>query len=179
MKVLLIFVFLVNFLFGVDVYSSFIMVGRVCLVVMYSSVLLFTTTTNELAFGFSSLLRPLVIFGVPVYKISMAIALSINFVPSLFLESNKIIKSQTSRGFDYRSGSFKDKVLGIRSVVIPMFVLAFKRADCVSDIMEVRQFSFNKDRSDLNGIRWHVGDIYMIACHLLVLVFVLIKEVVL
>lgn len=179
MKILLLFIFIINILFGVSFYSSFVMVCRVCLLVLYSSVLLYTTTTNELALGFSSFLRPLGIFGFPVSKVSMAIALSLNFVPILFTESNKIIRSQSSRGFNYKNGSFKDKIVGLKSIVIPMFVLAFKRADSVSDAMEVKQFSFESNRSSVKGVRWHAGDFYMIGCHLLVLVFVLIKEVVL
>lgn len=179
MKFLFLVVFIINLLFGVSVYNSFIMICRICLVVLYSSLLLYTTTTNELALGFSSLLRPLGVFGFPVSKVSMAIALSLNFVPILFMESSKIIKSQTSRGFNYKNGSFKDKIIGLKSVVIPMFVLSMKRADSVSDAMEVKQFCFNSNRSSIKGVRWHISDFYMIGCHLLVLVFVLIKEVVL
>lgn len=179
MKFLLLVIFFINILFGVSIYNSFIMLCRVCLVLMYFSLLLYTTTTNELALGFSSLLRPLGIFGFPVSKVSMAIALSLNFIPILFMESGKIIKSQTSRGFNYRDGSFKDRINGFKSVVIPMFVLSMKRADSISDAMEVKQFSFNSNRSSIKGVRWHLSDFYMIGCHLLVLVFVLIKEVVL
>lgn len=179
MKFLFLVIFVINLLFGVSVYNSFIMVSRVCLVVLYSSVLIYTTTTNELALGFSSFLRPFGIFGFPVSKVSMALALALSFVPLLFMESNKIIKSQTSRGFDFNNGSFKDRIVGLKSVIIPMFVLSMKRADSISDSMEVKQFSFNSDRNSIKGIRWHVSDVYMICCHLLVLVFVLIKEVVL
>lgn len=179
MKFLFIMIFLINLLFGVSVYSSFIMIIRVCFIVLYSSVLLFTTTTNELALGFSSLLRPLELFDISVSKISMALALSFNFVPDLFVQSNKIIKSQASRGFDYNNASFKDKLIGIKSIVIPMFVLSIKRADCISDAMELKQFSFNNNRSSIKSISWCFKDSYMIACHLLIFVFVLVKEVVL
>lgn len=179
MKFLFLIVFIINLIFGVSVYNSFIMICRICLVVMYSSLLLYTTTTNELASGFSSFLRPLAVFGFPVSKVSMAIALSLNFVPILFMESGKIIKSQTSRGFNYKSGSFRDRIVGLRSVIIPMFVLSMRRADSISDAMEVKQFSFNSNRSSIKSVRWHISDFYMISCHLLVLIFVLIKEVVL
>ena len=179
MKILFFFVFFINLLFGLGVYNSFVMICRVCLVVMYSSVLLYTTTTNELALGISSLIRPFSFLGFSVSRVSMAIALALNFVPSLFSISNKIIKSQTSRGFNYKSSSFKDKILGIKSVFIPMFVLALKRADNVSDAMELKQFSFNRERSTINVLTWHINDIYMIFCHILVLIFVLVKEVVL
>ena len=179
MKVLFFFIFFINFLFGVSFYSSFVMICRVCLVVMYSSVLLYTTTTNEIALGVASLIRPFSFLGFSVSRVSMAIALALNFIPSLFLISNKIIKSQAGRGFNYRSSSFKNKLLGIKSVFIPMFILAIKRADCVSDAMELKQFSFNRERSTINVLTWHINDIYMIFCHILVLIFVLVKEVVL
>jgi energy-coupling factor transport system permease protein len=179
MKFLLIFVFLINLLFGVSIYDSFIMILRICFVVLYSSVLLYTTTTNELALGFSSLFEPLGFFGFPVSKVSMAIALSLNFVPLLFIESSKIIRSQASRGFNYKNGSIKDKIVGLKSVFIPMFVLSIRRADCISDAMEVKNFSFDCRRSNFKGIHWCMNDICMIACHLFVLIFVLIKEVVL
>lgn len=179
MRILFIFIILVNLLFHVSVYSSFIMICKICLIVLYSSVLLFTTTTNELAFGFSSLFRPLSIFNFPVSKVSMAIALSINFIPSLFLQSNKILKSQMSRGFNYNKSSFKDRIVAIRSIVIPMFVLSIKRADSISDAMEVKQFNFDRDRSNLKVGGWHFSDVYMLVCHLMIFVLVLVKEVVL
>lgn len=178
MKFLLLFILIINLLFGVSFYSSIVMVSKICLIVMYSSVLLFTTTTNELAFGFASLLRPLSLLGFPVSKVSMAIALAINFIPSLFFSSNKIMKSQTSRGFNYKKGSFKDRIVGIKSIFIPMFISSIKRADRVADAMEVKHFSFDRDRSDIKGFRWRFNDSYMITCHLIVLVLVLVKEVV-
>ena len=177
MKVLLVFIIILNFLLKVSFYVSIVMVSKICLVVLYSSVLMFTTTTNELAYGISALLRPLEFFGINVTKIYMAIALSLNFIPSLFMSSNKILKSQMSRGFDYNSNSF-GKFLAIRTVFIPMFVSSIKRADSVSEAMEVKNFNFENKRSNISDCRWHFCDFYMIVCHLIVLVMVLVKEVV-
>lgn len=174
-KILFIFIFLISLFFGLGLYNSFVMICRVCLVVMYFSVLLYTTTTNELFLGISSLIRPFSFLGFSVSRVSMVVVLAFNFIPSLFVISNKVTKSQLSRGFNYRSVSFKDRVLCIRSFFIPLFVLAIKRANSV---MELKRYSFNRDISSINGLRWHVNDIYMIVCHLLVLTFVLIKEVI-
>jgi len=178
MRFLFILVFIINILFGVSVYDSFIIICRICLVVMYSSVLLFTTTTNGIAYGFSSLFRPLGVFGFPVYRVSMAIALSLNFVPNLFFESNRIIKSQISRGLNYNGGSLFDRIVIIKNVFIPMFVNSIKRSYRISDAMKVKSFGFNCDRSSIKSFRWSISDFYMITCHLMVFVFVLIREVV-
>lgn len=179
MKILFVFIFLLNLIFGVSLYSSIVMISKVCLFLIYFSILLFTTTTNELAAGFSSFLSPLSMFGVSVSKVSMTIALSINFIPTLFLEANKILKSQKSRGFDYNSGGFKSKLIGIRSIFIPMFISSIRRLDNVSDALEMKQFSFNRDRSCIKGFGWNFNDVYVILCHLIIFTLVLVKEVVL
>jgi len=178
MKVLFLFIIIINLIFGVSFSNSLLMIFKICLIIIYSSLLLYTTTTTDLAKGISSFLRPLDGFNIPVSKISMAIAFSLNFIPILFSQSNKIIKSQISRGFDYRKGSFKQKILGIKSIFIPMFVLAMKRADEVANAMEVKQFSFNNKRSNIRGFKWHFEDAYMLTIHLVVLALVLVKEVV-
>ena len=170
MRLLFVFIFIINILFGVSVYSSFIMICRICLVIMYSSVLLFTTTTNEIAYGFSSLLRPFSFFGIPVTRVSMAIALFFNFVPSLFFEYNRIIKSQTSRGFN--DCSFLDRV----KLIFSTFICSIRRTYCTSDVIKVK--NFDSDRSCIKSSRWGVSDFYMIASHVMVFVFVLVKEVV-
>ena len=178
MKILFVFLFIINIIFGVSFYNSFVMISKVLLVVMYSSVLLYTTTTNSLAYGIASFLRPFSFLGFPVTKVSMAIALSLNFIPGMFDSSNKIMKSQMSRGFNYKDGSFKDKIVGIKSIFIPMFVSSIKRADAVSDAMEVKNFSFYDDRSDIIDYRWRFDDFYMLVSHLALFILVLIKEVV-
>lgn len=178
MKILFLMIILINLLFGVSFVFSIIMVFKIVLIVLYSSCLIMTSTTNDIAYGFTCLLKPLSFFGFPVSKVSMAIALSLNFIPILFDTSNKIIKSQKSRGFNYNNGSLKDKILGIKTIFIPMFVLSIKKADSISDMMEVRCFSFNNNRSNIKYLGFSFNDFCMIFSHVVVFVFVLIKEVV-
>lgn len=179
MKILFIFILIINFFCHISFISSVIMICKVSMIVMYSCCLLFTTTTNELAFGFFLLLRPLTFFHIPVSKISMAISLSLNFIPIMFSETNKILKSQKSRGFNYDNVSFRNKVLGIKSIFIPMFVNSMKRADRVSDAFIVKQYNFYGERSSVIDASFKLSDSYIICCHIIILSFVLIKEVVL
>lgn len=173
-RILLFFVFIISLLFSGSVYNSFIVCCRICLIILYFSVLLFTTTTNGIAYGFSSLFRPLGLFGFPVTRISIIIALGLNFFPSLFLESDRIGKSQVSRGFNYNECSFFDRL----KFFISMFICSIRRFNGVNDVMSVRNFGFNVDSSSISSFKWNVNDFYMIFGHMMVFVFVLIKEVV-
>lgn len=176
-KVLFIILLLINMILGVSFYNCIIIISKICFIFIYFNILLFTTTTNELVFGFSSFLRPLCFFGIPVSKISKFMALSINFIPFLIFEFNRILKSCKSRGFDYNNSSFKGKILGFKSVLIPMFVSSFRKVRSVNAAMDVKHFDC--ERSCVKGFGWHLNDAYVILCHLVVFTFVLVKEVVL
>lgn len=178
MKLLFIFIIIIDLIFKISVFNSFISIFKISLIVIYTSLLIYTTTSNELTLGFSMLLSPLSIFNFPVLKISMTISLSLNFISCLFLQANKILKSQTSRGFNYNTKSFKQKIIGIKSIFIPVVVSSMKRAEDIGNMIEVKNFDFNKERSSVKSLKWHYEDIYVLCFHLIIFVFVLVKEVI-
>lgn len=178
MRVLFIFIIIINLIFGYSFLYSLMMIFKICLIVIVSSLLLFTTTTNDLSLGISYFLRPFSVFGFPVNKISMAIALSLNFIPNLFIQANKIIKSQRSRGFNYDSGDFKHRLLGLKSVFIPMFILSINKADSISYSLDSKNYSFDTKRNSIRGLRWYFNDVYALVVYMVLFVFVLVKEVV-
>ena len=71
----------------------------------------------------------------------MTIAIAIRFVPSLLDESQKIMKAQASRGVDFNNGNLKDKAKSLVSLVVPMFSIAFKKADDLASAMEARNYN--------------------------------------
>lgn len=104
------------------------------------SLLVNTTSTLQLTYGFEYILWPLKWIMVPVTEISYIIAVAIRFVPSLFEEANKIINAQASRGLDFRNGRFATKIKVLALLVVPMFSASFNQADQLSDAMEARNF---------------------------------------
>jgi energy-coupling factor transport system permease protein len=77
----------------------------------------------------------------------MTISIALRFVPSLLEESQKIMKAQASRGVDFRNGNFKDKIKSLVSLVVPMFSVAFHKADQLADAMEARAYNPRYDRT--------------------------------
>jgi energy-coupling factor transport system permease protein len=71
----------------------------------------------------------------------MTISIALRFVPSLLLEAQRILKAQASRGVDFNNGNFKDKVKSLVSLVVPMFSIAFLKADDLANAMEARSYN--------------------------------------
>ena len=161
----LIFIFFISLFFD-GFFSSFIIISRVCLAILYFSVLLYTTSLSEIYFGFLSLLRP---FKLSISIIYKCFSIFFCFIPFFFSEYDRIRKSQFCRGL-----TNIDLFLWFKTVVLA-FTMTFRKINDVNKLM-----MFNNFNCDSNiGFKWRVCDVYMIVCHLLVLIFVLIKEVVL
>jgi energy-coupling factor transport system permease protein len=123
---------------------------RIAVVIMITSLLTFTTMTTELNYGLESLLHPLKKIKVPVDVITMMISLTLRFIPTLLLETDKIMKAQASRGVDFNESKFKDKVNQIISLLVPVFVISFKRSEDLANAMEVRGYVIGQARTRID-----------------------------
>lgn len=111
--------------------------------IMITIITLLTATTSsiQLAFAIEDILYPLKTIRIPVNEWAMTISIAIRFVPSLLDESQRILKAQASRGVDFSNGNFKDKIKSLISLVVPMFSIAFKKADDLANAMEARSYN--------------------------------------
>ena len=50
------------------------------------------------------------------------------------------MNAQASRGVDLENGSIKEKIMAILSLIVPLFVSAFDRADQLANAMEARGY---------------------------------------
>ncbi|MFU8793130.1 MAG: energy-coupling factor transporter transmembrane component T family protein [Acholeplasmataceae bacterium] len=129
--------------------AGFIFV-RIANVIVLSSLLTFTTMTTDLNYGIESLLKPLKIIKVPVDVLAMMLSLTLRYIPTLLGETEKIMKAQASRGVDFKESKFKDKILQIISLLIPVFVISFKRAEDLGNAMEVRGYVIGEKRTKID-----------------------------
>ena len=88
----------------------------------------------------------------------MMISIALRFIPTLFNETNKILKAQASRGVDFNEGKFMEQVKQIVSLLIPMFVISIKRAEDLADAMEARGYIPGEKRTKLVKMKFKAFD---------------------
>ena len=88
----------------------------------------------------------------------MMISIALRFIPTLFNETNKILKAQASRGVDFNEGKFTEQVKQIVSLLIPMFVISIKRAEDLADAMEARGYIPGEKRTKLVEMKFRLLD---------------------
>ena len=147
---------------------------RIANIIMLTSLLTFTTMTTDLNYGLESVLKPLKIFKFPVDIVTMMISLTLRYIPTLLEETEKIMKAQASRGVDFKESKFKEKINQIISLLIPVFVISFKRSEDLSNAMEVRGYVIGQKRTRIDEYRLTVIDFTALTLSILLLVAVVL-----
>lgn len=125
---------------------------RLCLLVIISALLTFTTSSTQLAHGLEALLAPLARLGLPVRELAMVFTISLRFVPTLFAEIDKITKAQRARGADFLSMNPVRRMRSWVPTFVPIFVAAFRRAEELATAMEARGFRGARHRTRMHQL---------------------------
>ena len=151
---------------------------RITNVIILTSLLTFTTMTTDLNYGIEALLKPLKIVKVPVDMIAMMLSLTLRYIPTLLIETEKIMKAQASRGVEFKESTFKEKISQIISLLIPVFVISFKRSEDLGNAMEVRGYVIGAKRTRIDEYIISTKDILTIVMSAVILAAVIYTRVI-
>lgn len=155
------FAFLFNFLASPDLNGTktgIFAASRLLLLVFFAILLPLTTAPLELADALESWLSPLHRFGFPSHECAMMMGIALRFIPLLMEETDKIMKAQISRGASLDQGRLFKRVLAFFPVLIPLFVIIFRRADELAVAMEARGYKGGDGRSRRKPLSWKKND---------------------
>ena len=138
--------------------GAFFIMIRLIIIVTLSTILTLTTKPTDLTLGLEQLLKPLSIIRINSEEIALIISIALRYIPTLLDEANKIMLAQTSRGVDFSEGKLKDKIMQVISLLVPMFIISFKRSDDLANAMEARNFIPGAKRTRLHVLSWQIMD---------------------
>lgn len=138
--------------------SGTFIISRVMLIIMVSTTLTLTTKPMDLANAIEWFLKPLEYIKIKTSILAMMLSIALRFIPTLFNETDKILKAQASRGVDFKEGKLHQQIKQIISLLIPMFIISFKRAMDLADAMEARGYIPGEKRTKLNVLTFKLSD---------------------
>ena len=98
-------------------------------------------TPPQLADACTRLMSPLRRIGVPVAEIGLMLSLALRFIPIVSEEFDRIRLAQRSRGVDFDRGGVVARVRAWASVLTPLVVSLFRRADRLGESMAARCYA--------------------------------------
>ena len=132
--------------------------ARLLLLVSFAMLLPLTTPPLSLADGMESVLSPFKRFGFPVHECAMMMGVALRFLPLLMEETDRIVKAQLSRGARLDQGNPIRRMKAFLPVIIPLFIVIFKRADELALAMEARGYRGSEGRTRRRPLSWKKSD---------------------
>lgn len=123
---------------------------RIIFLVLASFVVSFTTTSNDLTDAFNDFLKPLRIFKVPTHDIATMVSIALRFIPITAEEFERVRAAQWARGAAFAEGSLVHRLRAWQTVLIPLFVGLFRRADNLAIAMEARCYGIGVAQTKLD-----------------------------
>lgn len=131
---------------------------RFVMIIFISTVITFTTKPIDLSDGIYSLLKPLRKFKVPVGELSFMLSVALRFIPTLLDETQKVMDAQRARGTEFGEGSLLNQMKTLVPIFLPLFVSSLNRAEELANVMEVRGYQADQQRSSFRQLHWQAND---------------------
>lgn len=151
-------------------YNAVLMISRLTLLIMGSTLMTLTTTPIRLTDAIEKSLSPYRRFGVPAHEIALMMSMSMRYIPTLIDETDKIMKAQMARGANFETGSLFKRAKAFVPIFIPLFINSFRRADELSMAMVSRCYNGADGRTKLNPLEYHRRDFYAYAVFVIIIV---------
>lgn len=158
------------------IYQGALMTARLIYLIVFSSLLTYTTSPIVLTDGIEHLLNPFKRIGVPAHELAMMMTIALRFIPTLLEETDRIMKAQTARGANFTSGSLLQRGKNMIPLLVPLFVSAFRRADDLATAMEARCYRGGEGRTRMNELAYSYRDALGMAAVLLVTVVLVLMR---
>lgn len=152
---------------------------RLILIIIMTTILTATTKPLDLTLGIEHLLSPFKKIGFPTHEVAMMISIALRFIPTLLEETQRIMKAQASRGVEFSEGTLKEKIMSIVSLIIPLFISAFQRAEDLANAMESRNYNPEAKRTRYKQLHWRTADTISFLCVITVSSLVIVMSFIL
>ncbi|KUO49115.1 MAG: transporter [Desulfitibacter sp. BRH_c19] len=154
------------------------MAYRLILLIGVSVILTATTSPLRLTDGLQNLLSPLKKIKVPTSELALMVSIALRFIPTFISETERIIKAQSSRGVDFYSGNFKERLENLIPILVPLFISSFRRAEDLAIAMEARCYRGEEGRTRLHPLKYKTIDYMAFGLILLYLgVIILLRNI--
>lgn len=124
-----------------------LVVSRLALILLSGALLVVTTSPVAVTDAVAWYLRPFRRLGIPDGDLAMVTSLALRFIPVLMAEFEQLVKAQRARGVSLELRSPLRAGRALMPLMVPLFVLGFRRAEELADAMLSRCYQGTEGRT--------------------------------
>ena len=157
--------------------NAVLMAVRLILLVTGTSLLTLVTSPISLTDGMERLMKKVPLVKNYAHELAMMMSIALRFIPTLMEETTRIINAQKSRGADFESGNIISRAKAFITVLIPLFLSAFQRAEDLALAMEARCYRGGENRTRMKELKYSKADSYAYMYGALMLIFTIATNI--
>ena len=147
---------------------------RFAFVLLGTSMLMSTTSPTALADGVERLMRPLHRLGLRTDDVTLAIQLTLRFIPVLLEEFARIKEAQEMRLAQFDAASSLARARSFVPVIVPLFSSALRRSDTLALAMVNREYGqYRCARTCIRSYRFGAAEVSVLATGVVLLALAL------
>lgn len=143
LRYIIVSIILINLIFNVNFFETINSIEKIIIIFIYSSILMYTTTINEINLAFNKLLSPLKKLTLNVDNMSLMLTISIKFINVIFEQIDILLKAFKSKGYKF-DGTFKERLNKIKIFLSTLFYLLLKKSDDIGTSLEMKNYNLFK-----------------------------------
>ena len=132
-----------------------------------AQLLALTTSPIGLCDAAEQILHPLGKLGLPHRDLALSFTIAWRFIPVLALETDKLLKSQVSRGAAWEEGPWHRRLLTLTALLTPLMIRCFRYAEELAVALEARGYGQSGRPTRLHPLRWRGSDALVLLAGLL------------
>lgn len=134
---------------GADLWAGLGLLVRFSALLLLLTLGTFSMSTMEMTRSLGRLLLPLGRLGLPTQDVTMAMQITLRFLPLLAQTAERIAKAQAARGLDWERGqrNLFERVRQVLPMLTPLFVNSLRRAEQMALAMDSRAYAARPGRS--------------------------------
>ena len=135
-------------------------VARLVMMIMLAMSLTTSTKPLDLTYALQWYFTPLKVLHFPTEEWAMTISIALRFIPTLLEDAMRVMRAQSSRGVDFAHGRLSKRIMGLTSLIIPLFVSSFIRSEELANAMECRCYDPREKRTRYRTLKFHLADLF-------------------
>lgn len=147
---------------------------RLISLILSTSIVMTTTSANEISNSIESILYPLSFIKFNPRDIALTITITLRFIPTMFEEINKIIDAQRCRGASFKNKSLRKNLKSILSIFVPLFVSSINRAEELAIALESRGYNSSEKHTKFKSVKFKKRDMYAFLYLIILIIGVLL-----
>lgn len=167
MRYIYLLTILIGYLCNASITLLIVILIKIITLVLYISLISYTTSVSELSYGIETFLEPFNLFGLKLGNVSLFITSLIKFYPTLLKNINQALLSASSRGIDYNHSGLINRYSSLNKVL--PYALSKTIKDMKTNKLEckIKLHNTRKRRTNINHNKISFYDIMLIIFNLL------------